>query len=218
MSMPASTKPESKSSSITPQAPIGILDALARSLAVFLKDVTSEYRTRYAVNAIALFAVTTLLAISFAIGGGVGLDSTVQASLLWIIIYFSAMTGLSRAFVHEEDSHTAGSLRLAAPPGTIFGGKLLFNLALIIALELVIVPLFVGMMNVKVNDWPLFLLILFTGSSGLAVASTIVAAIVSRANTKGALFAVLAFPLLLPLIITAIQGTQTAFSDRKSVV
>lgn len=190
---------------------IGLKDALLRAFAVLAKDVKSEFRTRYAVNAILLFAVMTLVAVSFSVGG-VGLDRTVQASLLWIIIYFSAMSGLSRAFVHEEDAKTAMALRLAAPPGAVFGGKLLFNYVLLSALELVIVPLFVGMMNVHVSGWPLFLAILLMGSAGLAVSSTMVAAIVSRANARGALFAVLAFPLILPLLITAIRGTQVALA------
>ncbi len=40
-----------------------------KALAVLAKDLMSEFRTRYAVNAILLFAVTTLAAVSFSIGG-----------------------------------------------------------------------------------------------------------------------------------------------------
>lgn len=192
----------------------GMIEMLSRSAAVFQKDVTCEFRTRYAVNAILLFAVTTLFAVSFAVGGA-GVSPSVQSSLLWIIIYFSAMSGLSRAFVREEEARTASALRLAAAPGAVFGGKLIFNLILLAALEVVIVPLFVGMMNVQVNGWPLFLLVLVSGSAGLAVASTIIAAIVSRANAKGALFAVLSFPVLLPLLIGTIHGTQAALSSAR---
>jgi heme exporter protein B len=190
----------------------GLAAMLSRSAAVFSKDITCEFRTRYAINAIVLFAVTTLVAVSFAIGG-VGVSQSVQASLLWIIIYFSAMSGLSRVFVREEESHTASALRLSAAPGAVFGGKLLFNLVLLGALELVIVPLFVGMMNVQVSGWPLLISIIVMGSVGLAVASTIVAAIVSRANAKGALFAVMSFPLLLPVLIGGIKGTEKALES-----
>lgn len=195
-----------------PSSEMGFMDALSRAIAVFAKDVTTEFRTRYALNAILLFAVMTLIAVSFSIGG-IGLEKPIQASLLWIIIYFSAMSGLSRTFVHEEDAKTASALRLAAPPGAVFGGKLLFNYILLFVLELVIVPLFVGMMDLHVSGWPLFIAILIFGSAGLAVASTMVAAIVSRANARGALFAVLAFPLILPLLITAIRGTQAALGS-----
>lgn len=191
--------------------PSGGMEMLSRSWAVFGKDVTCEFRTRYAVNAIVLFAVTTLLAVSFAIGG-VGVTPAIQASLLWVIIYFSALSGLSRSFVREEESRTASALRLSAAPGAVFGGKLIFNIVMLGALELVIVPLYVGMMGVEVSVWSLFVLVMVCGSLGLAVAATVVAAIVSRANAKGALFAVLSFPILLPMLVVAINGTKAALS------
>lgn len=188
------------------------LEMIRRSFAVFKKDITCEFRTRYAVNAILLFAVTTLVAVSFSVGG-VGISASVQSSLLWIIIYFSVLSGLSRAFVKEEESKTSGVLRLSADPGAVFGGKLIFNLLLLFLLELVTVPLFVGMMSLNVQCWPLLITILAVGSAGLAVSATIVAAIVSKANSKGALFAVLSFPLLLPALIGGIKGTKAALTN-----
>ena len=43
-------------------------------------------------------------------------------------------------------------------------------------------------------------------------ATTLIAAIIARAGVKGALFAVLAFPLLVPLLVVAIQGTDLALA------
>ncbi|MGI6131749.1 MAG: heme ABC transporter permease CcmB, partial [Bacillota bacterium] len=48
------------------------------------------------------------------------------------------------------------------------------------------------------------------GNLALAASSTIIAAIVSRANAKGALFAVLAFPVTLPGLSSAIRATAAA--------
>jgi heme exporter protein B len=192
--------------------PAGLMEMLVRSSAVFIKDVTCEFRTRYAVNTILLFAVTTLVAVSFSVGTA-RISPSIQAALLWIIIYFSALSGLSRAFVREEEGRTAMALKLSAAPGAVFGGKLLFNLVLLIMLELVTIPLFAGMMNLQVKGWTLFLTVLVSGSAGLAVAATIVAAIVSKANAKGALFAVLSLPLLLPILVGGIHGVQSALTS-----
>jgi heme exporter protein B len=41
-------------------------------------------------------------------------------------------------------------------------------------------------------------------------ATTLIAAIIARASVKGALFAVLSFPLLAPLLVVAIKGTALA--------
>ena len=48
------------------------------------------------------------------------------------------------------------------------------------------------------------------GSAGLASLATIIAAIVAKANVKGALFTILSFPPLLPLLVTCIGGTRLA--------
>ncbi len=180
-----------------------------KSYIVFQKDVQLEFRTRFAINAIVLFAITTLTAISFSIGP-VKLEKTILSALLWIILFFSAMSGLSHIFVREEEQQTADTLRLVTNPLTVFLGKWLFNVVLLFALEVIIVPLYFILMNSAMGNLKLFLLILFFGSLGLSTVSTIIAAIISQASIRGALFAVLAFPISLPIIITSIHGTRLA--------
>jgi heme exporter protein B len=183
---------------------------VSKATAVYHKDVVSEFRTRYSVNAVVLFAVTTLTAVSLSVGGFGVADRKLLAALLWIILFFSAMSGLSRAFVREEEGRTASALRLSAAPISIYLGKLVFNLTLLLGLEIVVVPLFVVLMHVEMGNWAALLLVLAFGSIGLSAAATIVAAIVSKANAKGALFAVLSFPIMAPLLVLAITGTAEA--------
>ncbi|MCD4692288.1 MAG: hypothetical protein K8R79_05200, partial [Calditrichales bacterium] len=61
---------------------------------IFKKDLQQEFKTRYAVNAILLFAVVTLTAVSFSMGAYTA-SREVLAALLWIILFFSSMSGLS---------------------------------------------------------------------------------------------------------------------------
>lgn len=190
---------------------------MLKSIIVFQKDVQLEFRTRYALNAIAMFAITTLTAISFSIGP-VRLNATVLAPLLWIILFFSAMSGLSHIFVREEEQQTSDTLRLILPPNAVWAGKWLFNVALLFGLELIIVPLYLILMNTSVSHYGIFLAVLVVGSLALSSVATIIAAIISLASSRGALFAVLAFPIALPVLISAIHGTQLAmegalFSD-----
>lgn len=183
--------------------------SVRRSLAVFLKDIKSELRTRYAINAILMFAVVTVFAISFAVGG-TGLNPVLQASLLWIVIYFSSLSGLSQSFVKEEESKTAIALRLYSPAEVVLGGKLIFNLVLLFAMNIIIIPLFAVFISFDVANYPLFFTMLIVGSIGMACVTTFVAAIISKASVKGALFAVLSFPLILPLLVEVISGTKKA--------
>ena len=174
---------------------------------VVKKDLKSEFRTRYSINAIFMFALVTLTVISFSVGQ-FSLDNRLKASLLWIVIFFSSMAGLAQIFIKEEESNTSNALKLVADSNVIFIGKFLFNLILILLLEVIIVPLFIIFLDFAISNFIIFLTVLFLSSFGLACSTTIIAAVVAKANVKGALFAVLSFPILLPLLVVAIKGTH----------
>lgn len=176
---------------------------------IFQKDIRQEFKTRYSLNAIFLFALVTLVAVSFSIGT-FNATAEIKSALLWIIIFFSAMSGLSHIFVREEEKHTADTLKLVTRPTPVFIGKFLFNFFLLFVLELITVPLFFAVMNFEVSGVSLFISILVLGSLGLSAGATMTAAIISKASAKGALFAVLSFPVLLPVIIAGINGTKIA--------
>lgn len=182
-----------------------------------MKDLRSELRTRYALNALVLFAASAAVAVSLGVGF-LGLRRTdeyllIQSTLLWIALLFAALNGLSRGFVHEEEARTLAALRLAAPPLAVYLGKFLFNLALLILLDVVTCLLFLVLVRVEVGSPLAFVAILAAGGLCLAAATTILAAIIARASFKSALFAVLAFPLLVPPLIISIQGTALALGD-----
>jgi heme exporter protein B len=171
----------------------------------------SEYRNRHAVGAVFLFSVVVLFAVSYAVGP-FALGPEAKAALLWLVFFFASSVGLTHAFVREEDSGTAATLRAVAAPASVFAGKLAYNIALVYALEIVVVPLFLIFLQPPMDDFSRFVGVLIAGGAGLACGSTIVAAIISRASGRGALFAVLAFPILLPVLVAAISGTRIAFT------
>jgi len=183
---------------------------LAEVMAVAAKDLRAEFRTRVALNSLALFALTTLAAVSYTIGPyrlSTEDRPFLLSVLLWIVIFFAALAGLDRSFVKEEESHTAPLLRLAATPTVVWAGKLLYNLVLISVLMAMVAPLFCVLMGFDIAMPWRFAGVLAAGGFGLAVTTTIIAAIIAQALTKGALFSVLSLPLLLPLLIFLIQGT-----------
>jgi len=180
--------------------------------AIFRKDAQVEWRTRYALGATLLFAVTTLTAVSAAVSGS-PVHSEVKAALLWVVLLFAALSGLARAFVREEEAGTAGALRLSAPATAVYAGKWLFNLALMLSVESVGVPLFLVVLPPQTVNYGLFLGVLILGGAGLTAAATFVAALIAQASSgKSALFFVVAFPVLMPLLLLAVQGTVGAFS------
>ncbi len=178
-----------------------------KAYALFKKDLRSELRTRYAVNALAMFIIVAISVILFSIGQE-RISPELTAGLFWVVIFFTAMSGLARAFVSEEERGTTLTLQLIASPTTVFTGKLIFNVILTFAMNSVIAILYAALFEAFViQNFYLFLLTFILGNIGLAISSTIIAAIISKAGAKGTLYPVLSFPILLPLILTSVQLT-----------
>ncbi|OGU59631.1 MAG: ABC transporter permease [Ignavibacteria bacterium RBG_13_36_8] len=183
---------------------------------LFKKDWQSELRTRYAINALAMFVLITISVILFSVGSE-NISDYLTGGLFWVVIFFSAMSGLSRVFVSEEERGTTLTLQLIASPSTVFNGKLIFNLLLVCLMNLVITCLFSILFDsFIINNVFLFVFTLVLGSSGIAISSTIIAAIISKASAKGTLYPVLSFPILLPLILILLELTKFSM-DGKSL-
>ncbi len=182
----------------------------SKALAVYAKDMRLELRSRYALNAILMFAITTLAVVSFSLGQS-GLSPKLLSALFWIVIFFSAMSGLAHVFVREEETGTALALRLMADPDPVYIGKLAFNFSLLTTMAVVVTPLFFIFTDAPAEHIISFLPVLALGVIGLSGATTLVAAIISRASVKGALFAVLSFPILMPLLIALVAATEKVF-------
>jgi heme exporter protein B len=177
--------------------------------ALVKKDLREEFRSRYAINALLMFAVTALVMVSFAVGMS-PLSSELHAALLWIILFFASMSGLARSFIKEEEKNTAAALRLAAPAGIIYLGKLCFNFLIMALLTVLVLLLYFFLLNPSPGSPALLLLVVFLGVTSLVGATTILAAIVAKAGNQSTLLPVLSFPVLLPLFITAISATRVA--------
>ena len=182
----------------------------SKSYNIFLKDLHSELRTRYAINSLAMFIIVALSIILFAVGQE-KVSESLTGGLFWVVIFFTAMSGLSRAFVSEEERGTSLTLQLLSAPSTVFSGKLIFNIVLVFCMNTIIALLYAALFETFViKNFLLFLISFVLGNFGLAISSTIIAAIIAKAGAKGTLYPVLSFPILLPLILTSVQLTLFA--------
>jgi len=180
--------------------------------AILRKECRSEWRTRYGLNAALLFALTSLTAVSFA-AGRLGDRSDLLAAFLWIVLLFASLASLSHTFVREVEGQTLPMLRRVASPTEIVAGKLLFNLLFLVVIELLTIPLFLLLMAAPAPQWGAFLGVLGLGSLALALASTLIGALIAQTRGRGALFAGVSFPLLLPVLAAAVNGTRAQWQN-----
>ena len=193
--------------------PPGPGSVFSRILAIAAKDARQELRQRVALAAVFFFAATSLTLVSYAIGPfGLKPEDRValNAAMFWIILFFSAATGLPRAFVREEESGTAFALRRVAGAPLVLAGKTLFNYALFLAIAAVTVPGFAILLEWQIASIPGLVVVVLLAGFGLSAVSTFLSALVAQAGQKNILFVVISFPMLLPLVLFAISGTLAA--------
>ena len=191
------------------------MSAIARAWAVCAKDATQELRKKVAIVAVFFFAATALTLVSFAIGPfrlPASDRPPLQAALLWIILFFAAATGLPRAFVSEEETGTGLALRKTIPAVYVLAGKTLFNFLLFLAMAAITIPGFLILLEWKMGSVGALAVTMLAGGFGLAVVSTFLSALVARAGQRNVLFVLIAFPVVLPLLLTAISATIEATS------
>lgn len=178
---------------------------IRQTLAVARKDLRSELRTRYALNSLAMFVVVTVAVMAFS-AGTERISNGIASALIWVSMFFTAVTGLGRSFISEEERGTTLLLRLTVPSTPVYFGKLLVNIALSLLSNTFLSLLFLLMMgSAEVKSPGVFVAIVGISSLGFAGALTIIAALIARSGAKGALYPVLAFPVLLPLVILGVD-------------
>lgn len=142
-------------------------------------------------------------------------------AVLWVSIFFSGMLALQRSFAKEKDQGALEGLLLACGDRNIlFIAKLATSLTMLIACELVIVPLLWVFLEVQVvaMNWWLFFISLLLGSFGFAALGTLLNAITMQLPNSRLLFPILLFPLLIPILIGAILCMQGALNGEFKTV
>ncbi len=184
---------------------------LSAAWALLQKDLQLELRSRYVVNVLLVFVLSALLVVALAAGGD-ALDARIQAGLLWIVILFAAALGLGRSFVAEEERGTVLLLRLNATGTTVYAGKLVLSFVSVLVVNSVLLGAFLVLFSVEVARPGLLMVTIALGTLGLAGATTLLAAIIARTARRGPLLPMLLFPLLCPLLLSAVSATHLSLS------
>jgi len=176
---------------------------------VLRKDLTVEVRSLEIAYTMLFFAVSCVLVFAFALVQEGRAPEDGAAGILWISIAFAGTLALGRTFERERQSETLRALLLApAARPAIYVGKLLGIVALLLACEIVLVPLVALLFQAPLLAEPLWLaVVLVTGTSGFAAVGTLFAAMLVRARTRDVLLPVLLYPITVPVIIAGVRAT-----------
>jgi heme exporter protein B len=179
-------------------------------IALIGKELTVEWRQKYAINGIFLYLIGAIFIcyLSFSVAQG-QLNPITWNTLFWIIILFSAINTVSKSFLAHSEGYFLYLYTLASAE-SVFLAKCIYNSLLLIFTGGIGFGVYSVVMGNPVADILQYLIIFTLASIGLAATLSLVSGIAAKANNNVTLMAVLSFPVILPLLLMAIQGSKVA--------
>jgi heme exporter protein B len=174
------------------------------------KDLVLELRARDTLPAMLLFVIAALAVFHFALPA----DSSALAAkgLLWVAIVFTALLGLTRAFVAEREQRTIDGLLLApCDRSAIWLAKGLSVLAFLAVAELIALPAF-SLFFSAVDSATLAAVLL--ADLGIAAVGTLLAAMASVSRARELLLPLLFLPLAIPVVVGGVGASVVADPGR----
>jgi heme exporter protein B len=161
------------------------------------KDLRLELRARDTLPGMLLFVLSTLVVFHFALPADAG--DTAAYGLLWVAIVFTALLGLARAWVPEQEAGALDGLVLAPMDrSAIWLGKTLAALAFLGAAELVALPAFT-VFFAPLGASAVAGVVL--ASVGICAVGSLVSAMAAAARGREVLLPLVFLPLAIPIVV-----------------
>lgn len=172
------------------------------------KDLVLEWRNKYTFSGILLYLLSIILIIFFTFEEVKG---PVWIVLFWIVILFTAVNAIAKSFLQESSGRQLYMYTLVSAQSIILS-KIIYNILVMLILTAIALLFYSMSAGYPVVDNTSFYLALFTGSIAFASVFSMISAIASKANNSGTLMAVLAFPILIPVIKILIRISLESLS------
>ena len=180
------------------------------ALAILMKDVRIEWRTRESLTSMFVLGVLLLVVFSVAHDPEPAAAPALAPAVLWVTFVFTGLLAIQRGFLLErENDCLAGLLSAPLDPASIYAGKLAANVVLLGVMQTFVVPLTGLLLHVDlVPVLPGLVLVLLLGNLGFAALATLFAAVAVRTRAREVMLPLLLLPLLVPLLIGAVAATR----------
>lgn len=184
------------------------MNTLQQVKALVYKDIVLEWRSKYAINGILLYVVSTVFVCYQAFKS---VDTLVWNALFWIILLFASINAISRSFVQESPYRQLYYYTLANPKAVILA-KIVYNILVMVVLSAIAYLAYSITFKNTVGDPLLYTFAVLLGSISFASVFTMVSGISAKAGNNSTLMAILSFPVVIPLLIVLIKLSQNALT------
>jgi heme exporter protein B len=177
-------------------------------VAVVWKDMRAEFRSRELFSAMLVFSLLIILIFNFALELDIKTRQSVTAGVLWATFAFAGTLGLNRSMAIEKDRGCLDGLLLApVDRSAIYFGKVISNLAFMLIVEIIVLPIYSVLYNVNLFR-PGLLLVILLGSIGYVAVGTLLAAMSVQTRTRDILLPILLFPVVIPVLLAAVKASS----------
>ncbi|MCP4142406.1 MAG: cytochrome C biogenesis protein [Chloroflexi bacterium] len=175
--------------------------------AVAWKDLAAELRSKELLSAMLVFALLVIFIFNFSLELDAKTRTSVTSGVLWATFAFAGTLGLNRSMAIEKDRGCLDGLLLApVDRSAIYFGKAISNLAFMLIVEAVVLPVYSILYNTNLFQ-PGLLLVILLGSIGYTAVGTLLSAMSVQTRTRDVMLPILLFPIILPVIIAAVRAS-----------
>jgi heme exporter protein B len=175
--------------------------------AITWKDLAAELRSRELLSAMLVFSLLVILIFNFALELDIATRRSVTAGVLWTTFAFAGTLGLNRSMAVEKDRGCLDGLLLApVDRSAIYFGKVLSNLAFMLIVEAIVLPVYSILYNLNLFQ-PGLLLVILLGSIGYTAVGTLLSSMAVQTRTRDVLLPILLFPVAVPILIAAVKAS-----------
>lgn len=189
-----------------------------QAYALLRQEFRAEFRNPYQLAGILLYVLAAVIIVYTAL---TRFSVMVWNPIFWVLLFFAAVSVAGRSFMLEQGRRQLYYYSLVSPEA-LLAAKFIYNTLLLFLLGLFLWGLLIlfdgGEVGIDaagnavssaggnpIENNSLFLLALFGGSIGLSAAFSFVAALATRAGGTATLLAILAFPLVIPLLMVLVR-------------
>ncbi|WKZ36000.1 MAG: heme exporter protein CcmB [Anaerolineales bacterium] len=178
------------------------------TMAIVRKDLSAEFRSRELLSAMLVFSMLVILIFNFALELDIKVRQSVTAGVLWTTFAFAGTLGLNRSMAVEKDRGCMDGLLLApVDRSAIFFGKAISNLAFMLIVEAIVLPLYALLYNETRIFQPSFLGVILLGSIGYIAVGTLLSAMSVQTRTRDVLLPILLFPVAIPVLLASVKAS-----------
>ena len=182
------------------------------------KDILIESRSKELIMSVFSFSLLVMFIFSFSIDPTPNMLVAIGPAIFWISIIIGSTTGLAQSIASEAGENHLDLLLLAPTSrDSIFFGKMIANLSIMLLIEFILLPVAIVILDIKF-DLIYTILVTILATLGISLIGTLFATISANTKYKELVLPLIFIPIVIPVLLSAIGAFKSiALADQNNL-